>query len=181
MLYPVLNLFQIEKTGKQNTDNMAGVDHPYTPKIGDRVEILEKGCAGTVAFIGGLKMGGRTMMGVVLDQPVGLNNGMYKGRKHFSCKNNHGLFVLPDKVILLESAMRQKQLQMRQKMDHMQEELDRLKAVADARGIVDRTAGTSQQHVRQPHQHQQQQQQQAAPPKRKRELGAEEAKRNEKK
>ena len=42
------------------------------------------------------------------------------------------LFVLPDKVILLESAMRQK-------MDDMQKELDRLKA--DARGIVARTAG----------------------------------------
>ena len=74
-------------------DDMAGVDHPYTPKIGDRVEILEKNCAGSVAYIGRLKVGGKIMVGVVLDQPVGLNNGSYRGRPVFSCKNNHGLFV----------------------------------------------------------------------------------------
>ena len=121
---------------------MAGADHPYTPKIGDRVEISEKGWAGTVAFIGGLRMGGGgpTMVGVVLDQPIGKNNGMYKGRRHFKCKNNHGVFVLKDKVVLLEGAMRQKMEDQRSKMENLQEEVDHLKAVVDAHGI-DRTAG----------------------------------------
>ena len=37
-------------------------------------------------------------IGVSLDEPMGDNNGSYKGKKYFECEMNYGIFVRPNFV-----------------------------------------------------------------------------------
>jgi tubulin-folding cofactor B len=58
---------------------------------------------GTVAFIGEVpeipELGG-PWVGVVLDEPMGKNNGTIGGRTYFSCPDNRGVFVRPERVYI---------------------------------------------------------------------------------
>ena len=62
-------------------------------KVGHRVQITGKDSIGTVAFIGTTQFSTGKWIGVVLDDPVGKNNGVVQGKKYFTCADNHGIFV----------------------------------------------------------------------------------------
>jgi len=70
-------------------------------QVGDKVILLDKnGLTGILQFKGpiwGLKKG--TWFGVEFhDGPHGRNDGSYNGTHYFYCKENHGLFVRPERV-----------------------------------------------------------------------------------
>ncbi|GAB5361763.1 hypothetical protein AAMO2058_000740500 [Amorphochlora amoebiformis] len=62
-------------------------------KTGDRVSLLKTGHHGRVAYEGKVKFRPGHWIGVVLDRPVGLNNGIVKGVRYFECKPRYGIFV----------------------------------------------------------------------------------------
>lgn len=53
---------------------------------------------GTIQFLGLHQRDGRERVGVVLDQPVGKNDGVVRGHRYFSCSPLHGVLVAVDKV-----------------------------------------------------------------------------------
>jgi len=57
---------------------------------GDRVQTPD-GEEGTVRYVGKVKGGQGTHLGVELDNPAGNNDGKLKGKKYFKCKKKHGL------------------------------------------------------------------------------------------
>ena len=68
-------------------------------KVGHRVQVTGKGdSVGTVAFIGTTQFSTGKWIGVVLDEPVGKNNGVVQGKKYFSCADNHGVFVRQQQI-----------------------------------------------------------------------------------
>jgi hypothetical protein len=74
-------------------------------QVGDKVILLDKnGLTGILQFKGpiwGLKKG--TWFGVEFhDGPHGRNDGSYNGTHYFYCKENHGLFVRPERVEAVE-------------------------------------------------------------------------------
>eukprot|EP01041_Mallomonas_annulata_P007628 gene7628-15615_t len=70
--------------------------------IGDRIQLIGKGKQqGTVAFIGPVHYAEGVYMGVVMDQPLGKNNGTIKGKKYFSCSADKGLMLRADDVTLV--------------------------------------------------------------------------------
>lgn len=62
-------------------------------KIGQRVVLKDKGIQGTIQFVGKTSFAIGTWVGVVLDHPVGKNNGTIRGQSYFTCADNHGMFV----------------------------------------------------------------------------------------
>ena len=73
-------------------------------KVGHRVQVTGKGdSVGTVAFIGTTQFSTGKWIGVVLDEPVGKNNGVVQGKKYFSCADNHGIFVRQQQLTSLET------------------------------------------------------------------------------
>lgn len=56
---------------------------------------------GSVAFVGpvpGIPGTAGPWIGVVLDEPTGKNDGSVKGTRYFSCAQNCGVFVRPERV-----------------------------------------------------------------------------------
>ena len=70
--------------------------------IHDKVEISKKRI-GVVAFVGFTYFALEPMYGIILDKPLGKNNGTVKGRQYFICKKNHGIFVPRSKIIRIIS------------------------------------------------------------------------------
>lgn len=68
--------------------------------VGDRVQVTRK-CWGVVKWIGCLpdKAAKIIYYGVALDQTLGKNNGTYKGKRLFRCKNNCGIFVRFNRLV----------------------------------------------------------------------------------
>ena len=66
--------------------------------IYDRVEISKKR-VGVVAFVGFTYFALEPMYGIILDKPLGKNNGTVKNRQYFVCNKNHGIFVPRCKII----------------------------------------------------------------------------------
>jgi tubulin-folding cofactor B len=67
--------------------------------VGDRCETYPGGNRGEVKYVGkieGLPAG--WWVGVLLDEPLGKNDGEAKGVKIFDCAPNYGLFLRPDRV-----------------------------------------------------------------------------------
>ena len=66
-------------------------------KVGDRCEVNPGGRRGTIRWVGQLQEGdvnrGGYWVGVELDEPMGRNDGSYKGKQLFSCQQNYGLFA----------------------------------------------------------------------------------------
>ncbi|KAL5971770.1 Dynactin subunit 1 [Taenia solium] len=70
-------------------------------KVGSPVLVLGKNVEGTVAFIGTTQFSSGKWVGVVLNEPLGKNNGSVQGKRYFDCKDGHGLFVRPTQVALI--------------------------------------------------------------------------------
>ena len=70
--------------------------------IYDRVEITKKR-VGTVAFIGFTYFALEPMYGIILDKPLGKNNGTVKNRQYFICKPRCGIFVPRSKILSIIS------------------------------------------------------------------------------
>ncbi|VDP10624.1 unnamed protein product [Soboliphyme baturini] len=43
-------------------------------------------------------------IGVILDKPKGKNNGTVQGKEYFRCEENHGIFVRPSQVVVLDGS-----------------------------------------------------------------------------
>lgn len=70
---------------------------PETFQVGDRVWVGGTK-PGVVAFIGEVHFSNGEWAGVVLDSPVGKNDGSVSGQRYFSCQSNHGIFARPIKL-----------------------------------------------------------------------------------
>ena len=91
------------------------------PKVGQRVEVPSKECTGTVAYIGSTQFAqGKwigtilfdfennncfySIEGVVLDKPLGKNNGTVDGKKYFDCSDNFGMFCRQTQLKILSDS-----------------------------------------------------------------------------
>jgi len=73
-------------------------------RVGDRVSLTKTGHRGRVAYEGKVKFRPGHFIGVVLERPVGLNNGVVKGVRYFECKPRYGIFVRAPALSLIEAA-----------------------------------------------------------------------------
>lgn len=51
---------------------------------GQKVEVTSKNVRGTIAFIGMTSFAAGKWVGIILDEPVGKNNGSIKGQSYFT-------------------------------------------------------------------------------------------------
>lgn len=87
--------------------NAEGGDEPEEKElaVGDTVEVKGTDATlrrGKVAFIGETEFADGIWIGVVFDTPVGKNDGSVGGVKYFECATNHGSFVRPEKIVLVD-------------------------------------------------------------------------------
>ncbi|CAI2730926.1 unnamed protein product [Schistosoma spindalis] len=71
-------------------------------KIGSRVEVTGKDVVGTIAYIGTTQFSPGKWVGVILEESKGKNNGTVQGKRYFTCEENHGIFVRPSQLTLLD-------------------------------------------------------------------------------
>ncbi|KAH8303613.1 hypothetical protein KR018_007127, partial [Drosophila ironensis] len=72
---------------------------PREPKLGQRVEVTGKNLHGTVAYVGRTNFAAGLWFGVILDEPLGKNNGSIHGSTYFKCAPNCGLFVRAQQLV----------------------------------------------------------------------------------
>jgi len=72
---------------------------PRELKLGQRVEVTGKNLQGTVAYVGRTSFAAGLWYGVVLDAPLGKNNGSIHGSVYFKCPTNCGLFVRAQQLV----------------------------------------------------------------------------------
>ena len=65
--------------------------------IGVRV-VVGDSKPGVIAFLGATQFAKGDWAGVVLDAPVGKNDGSVQGVRYFRCEPNHGVFARPEKL-----------------------------------------------------------------------------------
>ncbi|KAF2471289.1 uncharacterized protein BDR25DRAFT_303348 [Lindgomyces ingoldianus] len=69
--------------------------------LSSRVRLLPESDArrGTISYIGPVPEipGLGSWIGITLDEPTGKNDGSVKGKKYFTCGNNYGTFVRPER------------------------------------------------------------------------------------
>lgn len=68
--------------------------------VGKRVAVKGYQSHGVLLFYGRHEEHGRIRCGVVLDTATGRNNGTVQGHTYFSCEENRGILVVPEKVAL---------------------------------------------------------------------------------
>lgn len=69
--------------------------------IGSRV-LVNNDLVGVVKYVGATSFQTGKWIGVELDEPEGKNSGVVQGKRYFDCKANHGMFVRPANVKLIE-------------------------------------------------------------------------------
>lgn len=74
-----------------------GLALPETFRVGDHV-CVGGTKTGVVAFVGEVHFSSGEWAGVILDSPVGKNDGSIGGQRYFSCQTNHGIFARPNKL-----------------------------------------------------------------------------------
>jgi len=103
----VLAYKQRNKVGRFAEKDVTQVERSEQPQavnihVGSRCEVesLEAGFTkrGTVRFVGETQFSTGIWVGVEYDEPFGKNDGSVKGDRYFSCRQNHGVFVRPEKV-----------------------------------------------------------------------------------
>ncbi|XP_016998083.2 dynactin subunit 1 [Drosophila takahashii] len=72
---------------------------PRELKLGHRVEVTGKNLQGKVAYVGRTTFAAGLWYGVVLDEPLGKNNGSVHGSIYFKCPTNCGLFVRAQQLV----------------------------------------------------------------------------------
>uniref|UniRef100_A0AC35F678 CAP-Gly domain-containing protein n=1 Tax=Panagrolaimus sp. PS1159 TaxID=55785 RepID=A0AC35F678_9BILA len=65
-------------------------------EIGQRID-TEK-VKGRVAFYGETEFSDGTWLGIILDEPLGKNNGTVQGKKYFECEDKYGIFIKPSQI-----------------------------------------------------------------------------------
>ncbi|KAI0990408.1 hypothetical protein GJ496_007029 [Pomphorhynchus laevis] len=71
-------------------------------RIGDRISLHSKG-TGIVAFTGTTKFASGEWVGIILDNPVGRNNGSVENFEYFKCPPGHGIFIRPGQVLWFQN------------------------------------------------------------------------------
>ncbi|KAM9306782.1 CAP-Gly domain-containing linker protein 1 [Pholidichthys leucotaenia] len=66
-------------------------------KIGDRVWVSGNK-PGSVQFVGGTQFAPGQWAGIVLDEPIGKNDGSVAGVRYFQCEDGRGIFTRPSKL-----------------------------------------------------------------------------------
>uniref|UniRef100_A0A915Q4V6 CAP-Gly domain-containing protein n=1 Tax=Setaria digitata TaxID=48799 RepID=A0A915Q4V6_9BILA len=89
----------IRSTSKESI--ISAISHVGDWEIGDRCQI--GGRAGNIVYIGPTRFAPGEWIGIVLDQPLGKNDGSVDGYRYFSCEPNHGLFCKASKLEHVES------------------------------------------------------------------------------
>ncbi|CAO3617130.1 unnamed protein product [Cunninghamella blakesleeana] len=74
----------------------------YDFKVGARV-LVNGGSSGTVRFVGTTSFQTGRWIGIELDEPKGKNAGVVQGKRYFECKAQHGVFVRPTQVKVLDN------------------------------------------------------------------------------
>lgn len=74
-------------------------------KVGHRVHVKDKGYVGVVAYVGTTLFASGKWIGVVLDDPVGKNDGVVQGKRYFDCEENRGIFVRQSQVVVLDDSV----------------------------------------------------------------------------
>ncbi|CBY19245.1 unnamed protein product [Oikopleura dioica] len=80
---------------------MSGLKPPSKirpPKVSVGVRVIASGKPGVVAFIGETEFASGVWAGVVLDEPIGKNDGSIKGKRYFQTSENRGVFIRPEKL-----------------------------------------------------------------------------------
>eukprot|EP01025_Chloroclados_australasicus_P005937 TRINITY_DN1193_c0_g1_i5.p2 TRINITY_DN1193_c0_g1~~TRINITY_DN1193_c0_g1_i5.p2 ORF type:complete len:250 (-),score=11.88 TRINITY_DN1193_c0_g1_i5:244-993(-) len=68
-------------------------------QVGQRCEVQPGGRRGVVKYIGEVEtLTSKHWVGVQLDEPVGKHDGQIGGKRYFTCPQNFGIFVHPDRV-----------------------------------------------------------------------------------
>lgn len=74
---------------------------PEEIAVGSKVTVNNE-FQGVIRFIGNTSFQTGKWVGVELDEPLGKNSGVVQGKRYFDCKNNHGMFVRPANVKLID-------------------------------------------------------------------------------
>lgn len=78
--------------------------HPVTmPEwlvVGESIRTVPDSKTGIIGFIGSTRFSAGLWIGVILDTPMGKNDGSVDGVVYFTCKPRYGIFVRPDKLRL---------------------------------------------------------------------------------
>jgi dynactin 1 len=53
---------------------------------------------GRVAFYGETEFSDGVWLGIILDEPLGKNNGTVKGKRYFECEDKYGIFIKPSQI-----------------------------------------------------------------------------------
>ncbi|KAG1147474.1 hypothetical protein G6F37_004057 [Rhizopus arrhizus] len=69
-------------------------------KVGARAQT--QGKVGTIRFVGTTSFQTGKWVGIELDEPQGKNSGVVQGKRYFDCRLNHGVFVRPSQVKVIE-------------------------------------------------------------------------------
>lgn len=69
-------------------------------KVGARTQT--QGKVGYIRFVGTTSFQTGKWIGIELDEPLGKNSGVVQGKRYFECKLNHGVFVRPSQVKVIE-------------------------------------------------------------------------------
>ena len=75
-----------------------------TLDIGDMIDYRSK--RGEIVFIGEVHYTTGVMIGVIMNDPVGKNDGFVKGQRYFECIPGHGLMVRPSELSLVGTTYR---------------------------------------------------------------------------
>ncbi|XP_047740142.1 kinesin-like protein KIF13A isoform X2 [Hyalella azteca] len=93
-------LAQQSKTSYENgEDGRDASGLPHWCRVGESVRIRPYDYTGVIAFLGMTHFSkGAVTAGIILDCPMGKNDGSVEGERYFKCAPKFGLFVRPDKL-----------------------------------------------------------------------------------
>ncbi|XP_027197078.2 kinesin-like protein KIF13A isoform X2 [Dermatophagoides pteronyssinus] len=80
--------------------NYPKINLPEWMQIGESVRVCPDSKLGTIGYIGQTEFAPGIWIGIILDTPIGKNDGSVNGVHYFQCKPNFGIFVKPEKLRL---------------------------------------------------------------------------------